>query len=91
MQWYKRDSRKRGDGTPTAAQMDKIDRDKQTRDAGKNDRYTKMQSVEKMDIEANSQKGKSGNLEEVELCGVMEFNGLEIRFWMGDDGVKQPS
>ena len=46
----------------TAWPRDKINGDRQTRDVGRNERKGKMQGVDKMDTEVNSQEGKTGNL-----------------------------
>ena len=47
---------------PTAGLRDKIDRDRQTRGVGKDLGSGRIQGVNKMYTEANSQEGKSRNL-----------------------------
>ena len=50
-------------GTQTAGLRDKIDGDRQTRNAGKNEGLGSTQRIDKMDAEANSQEGKTRNRE----------------------------
>ena len=56
--------------TPTIGPKNKIDGDRHTRDADKNDGQGRIQGVEKTDTEAaNSQEGKTGNFERGGLVG----------------------
>ena len=74
-----RDSRKRRRKCQTTGPRDEIYGDGQTRHVGKNEESWRMQGVDKIHAEANSQKGRIGNLR-VDGGGLMGVEKIMVLY-----------